>query len=104
MCSILWIVLWLAYGTSYGAYYGQTYTPYGSGYQPAYQSPNYVFVPPHPLGIPKCNMQTNMGQTRVGYYPIGQGHGVYNNQPYVNQPYQDLVTKFLNLDSLSLQF
>ena len=23
-----------------------------------------------------------------GYYPIGQGHGVHNNQPYANQSYQ----------------
>ena len=27
-----------------------------------------------------------MGQTRGGYY--GHGHGIYNNQPYMNQNYQ----------------
>ena len=30
-----------------------------------------------------------MGQMGGCYYPTGQGHGVYNNQPYVNQPYQE---------------
>ena len=35
-----------AYGPSYGASYGQNYTPYGSMYQPIYQSPNYGFVAP----------------------------------------------------------
>ena len=29
-----------------------------------------------------------MGQTRGGYYPTSQYHGVYSNQTYVNQPYQ----------------
>ena len=29
-----------------------------------------------------------MGQMGGGYYPTGQGHGVYINQPYVNQSYQ----------------
>ena len=29
-----------------------------------------------------------MGQMGGCCYPIGQGHGIYNNQPYVNQPYQ----------------
>ena len=33
-------------GPAYGASYGQTYAPYGSGYQPIYQSPNYGFVAP----------------------------------------------------------
>ena len=78
------------YGLSYGVSYGKTYTPYGSGYQLAYQSPNYGFVAPQPQATPNYNMsmQPYMGQMGGGYYPTGQGHGVYNNQPYVNQPYQ----------------
>ena len=32
-------------------------------------------------------MHPFMGQMGGGYYPIGQGHGVYSNQPYVNQYY-----------------
>ena len=31
-------------------------------------------------------MQPYMGQTRGGYY--GQGHGIYSNQPHMNQNYQ----------------
>ena len=33
-------------------------------------------------------MQPLMGQMGGGYYLTVQGHGVYNNKPYVNQPYQ----------------
>ena len=31
-------------------------------------------------------MQPYMGQMGGGYY--GQGHGIYSNQPYMNQKYQ----------------
>ena len=63
--------------------------PYGSGNQPAYQSYNYGFVAPQSQGIPNYNipMHPFMGQTGGGYYPISQGHGVYNNHTYMNQPY-----------------
>ena len=30
-------------------------------------------------------MHTFMGQVGGGSYPTGQGHGIYNNQPYMNQ-------------------
>ena len=55
-----------------------------------YQSPNYVFVAPQPQNTPNHNpyMQPYMGQMGGGYYPTGQGHGVYSIQPYVNQSYQ----------------
>ena len=55
-----------------------------------YQSPNYGFVAPQPQGTPNYNpyMQPYMGQMGGGYYPTGQGHGVYRNQPYMNQSYQ----------------
>ena len=33
-------------------------------------------------------MHPFMGQMGGGYYPTGQGHGVYSNQPYPNQSYQ----------------
>ena len=33
-------------------------------------------------------MQAFMGQMGGGYYPTGQVHGVYSNQPYMNQSYQ----------------
>ena len=51
-----------------------------------YQSPNYGFVAPQSQGTPHHNpyMQPYMGQIGGGYYPNGQGHGVYRNQPYVN--------------------
>ena len=61
------------YGTSYGPSYGQTYTPYGSGYQPIYQSPNYDFVAPQLQGTPNHNpyMQPYMGQMGGRCYPTG---------------------------------
>ena len=61
-----------------------------SRYQPAYQSPNYGFVAPQPQGTANYNayMQPYMGQMGGGYYLTRQGHGVYNNQTYVNQPYK----------------
>ena len=67
-----------AYGTSYGPSYkpsyGQTYAPYGSRYQPVYQSPNYDFVAPQPQGTPNYNasMQPYMGQMGGGYYPLAK--------------------------------
>ena len=33
-------------------------------------------------------MQPFMGQMGGGYYPTSQDHGIYSNQPYVNQSYQ----------------
>ena len=56
-------------------------------YQPSYQYPNYGFIARHHQGTPNYNMQPYMGQMWGGYYPTGQGHGVYNNKPYVNQAY-----------------
>ena len=55
-----------------------------------YQYPNYGFVAPHSHGTPNYNasMQPFMGQMGGGYYPTGQGHGVYSNHPYVNKSYQ----------------
>ena len=32
-------------------------------------------------------MQPYMGHMGGGYYLIGQGYGLYQNQPYVNQPF-----------------
>ena len=60
-----------AYGPSYGMSYVKTFTPYGSEYQPAYQSPNYGFVAPQPQGTPNYNTQPYMGQMGGGYYPTG---------------------------------
>ena len=41
-------------------------------------------------GTPNHNpyMQPCMGQMGGGYYPIGQGYGIYRNQDYQNQSYQ----------------
>ena len=33
-------------------------------------------------------MQPFMGQMGGGYYPTGQGHGIYSNQAYQNQSHQ----------------
>ena len=75
---------------SYGPYYEQNYQSYGYGYQQPTYSPNYGFVAPHTQGTPHCNasMQPFMGHMGGGYYPTGQGHGVYRNQPYLNQSSQ----------------
>ena len=62
--------------------------PYGSGYQPTYQSSNYGFIAPQPQGTPTYNTKNYMGQMGGGYYPTRQGHGVYSNQTYVSQSYQ----------------
>ena len=62
--------------------YVPPYTPpYGFGTQPAYHSYNYGFVAPQSHGNPNYNVPIHpfMGQTRGGYYPTYQGHGVYNN-------------------------
>ena len=77
-----------SHGHSYGPHYGQNYQPYGYGYlQPDYSS-NYGFVALHNQGIPHHNasMQPYKGQMGGGYY--GQDHGIYRNQPYMNQNYQ----------------
>ena len=74
---------------SYGPYYRQKDQSYGYGYQqPAYSS-NYGFVAPHNQGTLHYNasMQPFMGQMGRGYYPTGQGHGIYSNQSYKNQSY-----------------
>ena len=79
-----------SHGPSYGPYYGKNYQPYGYGYQQPTYSSNYGFVAPHNQGTPHHNasMHPFMGQMGGGYYPTGQGHGVYSNQPYPNQSYQ----------------
>ena len=55
--------------------------------QPAYSS-NYGFVALYNQGTPHHNasMQPYIGQMRRGYY--GQSHGIYSNEPYMNQNYQ----------------
>ena len=60
--------------------------PYVSEDQSAYQSYNYGLVAPQSQGIPKYNipMYHFMGQAGGSYYPTRQGHGDYNNHPYIN--------------------
>ena len=79
-----------SHGNSYGLQYGQNYQPYGYGYQQLAYSSNYGFVAPHNQGTPHYNdsMHPFMGHLGGGYYPTGQGHGVYRNQPYMNQSYK----------------
>ena len=57
--------------------------PFMSRGQPVYQSYNYGCVSPHSQGIPNYNipMHPFMGHAGGGYYPTGQGHGLYYNQP-----------------------
>ena len=45
---------------------------------------------PHPKGIPNCHihMQPFMGHERGGYYLTSQGHILYHNHHYMNQPFQ----------------
>ena len=60
-------------------------------YQKPTYSSNYGFVAPHNQGTPHHNasMHPYMGQMRGVYYVQGlQGHGIYRNQPYMNQNYQ----------------
>ena len=47
----------------------------------------YGFVAPHTQGTSHYNASMNpfMGHIGGGYYPTGQGHGVYSNQNYMNQ-------------------
>ena len=59
-------------------------------YQKPTYSSNYGFVAPHNQGTSHYNASTQpfMGHMGGGYYPTGQGHGVYKNQPYMNQSYE----------------
>ena len=47
-----------------------------------------ALYPPHSQGTPNygASIPTHMGQMGGGYY--GQVHGIYSNQPYMNQNYQ----------------
>ena len=71
---------------SYGPYYKQKDQSYGYGYQQPAYSPNYGFVAPHNQGTLHYNasMQPFMSQMGAGYYPTGQGHGIYSNKSYQN--------------------
>ena len=68
---------------------GSSIHPYMSRSQHAYQSYNYGYIAPHLQRIPNYHIPLHpfMGHTRGGYYPTDQGHGIYYNQPYVNQPF-----------------
>ena len=57
--------------------------------QPTYQSYNYGYGAPQYQGVLNYNipMYSFMVQGGGGYYPTGQGHGIYNNQNYINQSY-----------------
>ena len=75
-----------SHGHSYGPQYRQNYQPYGYEYQQLAYSYNYGFVAPHNQGTLHHNssMQLFMGQMGGGYYPTGQGYGIYSNQTYQN--------------------
>ena len=63
--------------------------PYMSGSEPTCQSYNYDYVAPHIQVISNYHIPLHpfTGHTGGGYYSIGQGHGIYYNHPYVNQPF-----------------
>ena len=63
--------------------------PQVSGGHLVYQLNNYGHMVPPSQGIPHYQIYVHpyMGHMGVGYYPTGQAHGLYQNQPYMNQPF-----------------
>ena len=63
--------------------------PYMSRGKPFHQSYYYGYTVPHSQGIPNYHilMHLFLGHAGGFYYPTRKGHGLYHNQPYMNQPF-----------------